>query len=191
MNWKIPILFAITAFAVACSDANASESVYLPAHDSCATGTGFTDEEFDLDVPEPAGAQVHPDDEIPTTDQGSPASDDPFDIDEDQWPFFDDSAAMMRSPYLGQGPELTPVSTANGGQEANEAQRTSGDVRGVNINSADADTLTELPGIGPALANRIVDYRRDRHFEDPAQLQRIKGIGPATYEDIAPHVRVE
>lgn len=190
-------LLIFIAIAVGCSDANASESVYLPAHDSCATSASFTDGEFDLDTPAAVGDdRSYSEDEMPTTDQGPPASDNPFDVDgdDDRWPFFDDSAAMMRSPYLGQGPELTLASTASSadrGHDADEAERTSGEITGVDINSADADTLTELPGIGPALAERIVDYRRARRFEDPAQLQRIKGIGPATFEDIAPYVRVE
>ena len=61
----------------------------------------------------------------------------------------------------------------------------------VNINSAGVDELTELPGIGPALAERIIEYRQQRRFEDPSQLTRVQGIGPATLERIGSQVTVE
>ncbi len=61
----------------------------------------------------------------------------------------------------------------------------------ININRAGVDELTELPGIGPALAERIVEYRQQRRFEDPSQLMRIQGIGPATWEQIGSKVTVE
>lgn len=61
----------------------------------------------------------------------------------------------------------------------------------VNINRAKANELTELPGIGPALADRIIEYRKHRRFEEPAHLLRVQGIGPATMERIGPHIRVE
>jgi competence ComEA-like helix-hairpin-helix protein len=61
----------------------------------------------------------------------------------------------------------------------------------IDINRAGVDELTELPGIGPALAERIVEYRQQRRFEDPSQLMRIQGIGPATWEQIGSKVTVE
>ena len=53
--------------------------------------------------------------------------------------------------------------------------------RGVHINAAGVRELTRLPGIGPALAQRIVAYR-DTYgpFATPADLQAVRGIGPAT-----------
>ena len=47
----------------------------------------------------------------------------------------------------------------------------------VNLNQADADMLISLPGIGPKLAQRIIDYRQDHGiFRDVEELQNIKGI---------------
>ena len=199
MNRTIHIfatLIACTAIlAVGCSDANASESTYLPVDGSCITAASFTDEATDLHglhEMDLAGDDSFEFDYDTILDEAYPSADSPFHFGEDgdeQWPSFDDPESLMRSPYLGQGPELIPVSTA--GSEGPLAERTSGEAEGININSADADTLTELPGIGPALAERIVDYRRDRRFEDPSQLTRVRGIGSATYEEIAPYVRVE
>lgn len=48
----------------------------------------------------------------------------------------------------------------------------------VDINSAAAITLEALPGIGPGLAARIVDYReRNGPFKDVDQLLEVRGIG--------------
>ena len=52
----------------------------------------------------------------------------------------------------------------------------------VNINTATADELTKLKGIGPAMAQRIVEYREEHGmFQSPEDLQRVKGIGKAKF----------
>ena len=53
----------------------------------------------------------------------------------------------------------------------------------VNINTADPDLLESLPGIGPALAQRIVDYRQTHGpFERIEDITGVPGIGEATFE---------
>ena len=56
----------------------------------------------------------------------------------------------------------------------------------VDPNSADAGQLEELPGVGPAIAVRIIEYR-DRHgpFRSADDLQGVSGIGPKTLEKMA------
>lgn len=50
-------------------------------------------------------------------------------------------------------------------------------IRGVNLNTADADALRELPGIGPALAERIVARREEAgHFTSLDDLRHVPGI---------------
>jgi competence ComEA-like helix-hairpin-helix protein len=57
----------------------------------------------------------------------------------------------------------------------------------VDINAADADDLTRLPGIGPARAAAIVGLRTERGaFGSVEELLDVKGIGPVTLERIAP-----
>jgi competence ComEA-like helix-hairpin-helix protein len=54
-------------------------------------------------------------------------------------------------------------------------------VRRVDVDRATARELQELPGIGPALAARIVAFRDSNGpFGSLARLQGVKGIGPAT-----------
>lgn len=60
----------------------------------------------------------------------------------------------------------------------------------VDVNAAPVEELAQLPGLGPALAGRIVDHRRTHGpFTATADLLAVPGIGPATLERLRPHVR--
>ncbi|HEX6917734.1 MAG TPA: ComEA family DNA-binding protein [Phycicoccus sp.] len=61
----------------------------------------------------------------------------------------------------------------------------------VNLNTADAATLETLSGVGPALAAAIIQYRTEQGpFTTIDQLDEVSGIGPATLEELRPHVTV-
>jgi competence protein ComEA len=63
-------------------------------------------------------------------------------------------------------------------------------VRSVDINSATAPELIALPGIGPAMAARIIAYRTAHgRFGRIEELDRVKGIGPATLKKLQPFIR--
>ena len=61
----------------------------------------------------------------------------------------------------------------------------------VNINTADVDELDELPEVGPATAETIIEYRQTNGmFRSVHELEEIPGIGPETIEEIEPFATV-
>ncbi|MGY1713499.1 ComEA family DNA-binding protein [Geodermatophilus sp. SYSU D01106] len=61
----------------------------------------------------------------------------------------------------------------------------------VDLNTATVADLDALPGIGPVLAQRIVDHRQSAgRFTSVEQLDDVPGIGPSIYADLADRVRV-
>ena len=65
-------------------------------------------------------------------------------------------------------------------------QANSNNVSGkINLNQADVSELETIPGIGPVMANRIIDYRTlNGSFRNLADLDAISGIGPALMAEI-------
>lgn len=62
----------------------------------------------------------------------------------------------------------------------------------VNVNTATAEELVRLPGIGLAKANAILDYRKERGaFKSVDELRQVKGIGDAALERLRPHLATE
>lgn len=61
----------------------------------------------------------------------------------------------------------------------------------VNINTADREELQKLPGIGPAYADRIVEWRDENGlFTSPDQLLEIRGIGERRLEKMLPYIKL-
>jgi competence protein ComEA len=61
----------------------------------------------------------------------------------------------------------------------------------VNINRASITELDTLPGVGPAIAQRIVDYRTEYgDFSTIEDITNVKGIGPATFEKLKDQITV-
>lgn len=57
-------------------------------------------------------------------------------------------------------------------------------------NTAPADSLELLPGIGRTLADRIVEYRATHRFTREIDITEVRGVGPKLYEQIKPYLRV-
>lgn len=61
----------------------------------------------------------------------------------------------------------------------------------LDINTAGESDLTALPGVGPGLARRIVEYRTaNGPFQSADDLQNVSGIGASKFDLIAPYIRV-
>lgn len=84
-----------------------------------------------------------------------------------------------------QGPEssfarITPADQI-GQLDGNRGDHPVNDSTLININNAKKSELESLPGIGPALAERIIAYREaNGPFSSPEELINVSGIGPAT-----------
>jgi competence protein ComEA len=61
----------------------------------------------------------------------------------------------------------------------------------INVNTADAEELDELPEVGPATAEAIIEHRQGNGlFRSVEELEEVPGIGPATIEKIKPFATV-
>lgn len=80
---------------------------------------------------------------------------------------------------------VPPVS----GDQAATGKATTGTV--ININTASADQLNALPGVGPKLAARIVDYRaKNGGFKKLEDLMNVSGIGEKNFLKLKPLITI-
>ena len=78
------------------------------------------------------------------------------------------------------------------GEEALSARQEDGMVYVININTASVEQLDTLKGIGPVLAERIVEYRETKGpFKTIEDITKVRGIGAGVYNDIAGNISVE
>lgn len=61
----------------------------------------------------------------------------------------------------------------------------------ININTADSQTLQQLNGVGPATADKIIEYRTNTgKFKNVEDIKNVSGIGDKTFEKLEPHIKV-
>lgn len=61
----------------------------------------------------------------------------------------------------------------------------------IDVNTASESDLEKLPGVGPSLARRIVEYRQaNGPFATPDDLQNVSGIGPSKFAKMEPFIRI-
>ena len=104
-----------------------------------------------------------------------------------------DSVFSRRShePHLIQSAYLREMSgtAAVLPSESKKDQRSASAIR-LNINTASAEDLKQLPGIGPSIAKRIIDYREKKGaFHTIDELRNVKGIGLKTLARIKPYLQ--
>lgn len=99
-------------------------------------------------------------------------------------------------PFIGEvieDNEDEEYITSNFGNNSSIIQDTNkGESGKVNINTANQTELETLPGIGTATAERIIDYRnKNGKFNTIEDIQNVKGIGQAKYENIKENICIK
>jgi len=93
----------------------------------------------------------------------------------------------LRQKFVQRSQEI------NQGQLANEMapHKKQAPIKQININDATIDDLTQLPRIGPVLAGRIVQYRKEKgRFLKKEDIQKVNGIGAKTFQQIKSYITV-
>ena len=94
-------------------------------------------------------------------------------------------------PKEGEDPAVSVSGQSSGyGAEPGTATADLSAAR-ININTADKETLQQITGVGPATAQKILDYRtQNGTFRAPEDLKNVSGIGEKTYEKMKDQITV-
>jgi competence ComEA-like helix-hairpin-helix protein len=178
-------------FIIGCAEPMAVQATYLPVDWHC-------DDDRRLDRSDDGRFEaLSP---SPGTFDGEELDEGLFDVDdalfappslESLYGAYPNERVVAAAPIFGQASRGLSFVVYRDEAEPSQQAAASAPKGVVNINEATAAQLTLLPGIGPSLAQRIVEYRQNRRFAQPQHLRRVRGIGPAKYEQLKEHVVVE
>ncbi|MCM2576050.1 helix-hairpin-helix domain-containing protein [Streptomyces meridianus] len=104
-----------------------------------------------------------------------------------------DTSGLNRARLLVDGEQIVvggPASSDGGVPGPAGARAPAGGPAPVSLNSATVEQLDTLPGVGPVLAQHILDYRTEHGgFRSVDQLREVSGIGDRRFADLRPLVR--
>jgi competence protein ComEA len=93
-------------------------------------------------------------------------------------------AGLLLAPAFGQAQTTSPA-------QKGTRQTPSKPATVVNVNTATAAELTQLPGIGAKTAARIIDYRQKKGpFKKPEELMNVQGIGEKSFLKLKAQISV-
>lgn len=88
--------------------------------------------------------------------------------------------------------EIVYITAGSGNNVIVEDKVERGKKQKVNINEAKQEDFEQLPGIGPSIAKKIIEYREQNgKFTSIDELQEVKGIGEAKFENIKEYIMVK
>ncbi len=106
-------------------------------------------------------------------------------------PIIIETPAVTLTPYATPEPTARPLPTARPSPTPRPPTPTVRVAR-ININTAGPRLLESLPRIGPATAQRIIEYRQTHGpFAAIEDIQNVPGIGEATFNAIKDHISID
>ena len=101
------------------------------------------------------------------------------------------SSSSVSSTIAASSDIVTASNTAVSSTVSKSSSKASVISAPININTASQTELEQLPGIGVAMSQRIIDYRNQYgNFDSIDELQNVKGIGPKAFAKIKDYVTV-
>jgi competence protein ComEA len=99
---------------------------------------------------------------------------------------------QIHVPCIGEENVLPPVQDGLSNESGGGNGSSLFSANPINLNTASLEALDSLPGIGPAIAGRIIDYRENHGgFKTVEEITEVSGIGQATLAKIKDIVTVE
>lgn len=96
---------------------------------------------------------------------------------------------LLYIPTAGEATVAPPATLSRGDKGPTPTKTPLGKI---NINTATIEVLDALPGIGPAIAERIIEYRtQNGGFKQPEDLKKVRGIGEVLFNQLKDYITVQ
>lgn len=96
-----------------------------------------------------------------------------------------DTNSINQAKYIEDGEKIVIPSLKGSSNNSDNSDESL-----ININTADKDKLMELPGVGEAIADRIIEYRETTQFKSIEDIMCVSGIGNATFNKMKSMITV-